>query len=413
MNSSPASTITIRKRRRIIAQSFCLALLLIYSFTWSQRILAGGAIGRDSDFLATYTAARLVNAGYGQALYDLTTQTRFQHAIVRLHVPPADLLPFIHPPFFVLPFLPLGILPYTWAFVAMLAVNLALLLVTLRLLVTHLSGLATIGRVTLLLACLSFFPCFVNLIQGQNALVTLLILTAAFGLLKQKQDGAAGVVLALGLYKPQLMLVFVLILLGKQRRRAVAAFCVMAILLVALSYSIVGWRGFSDYIRLTITESPLVDGAYGVNYPQMHNWRGLCRLWFGPHRSREINTLTILASIITLLPLVWSWRGPWQPGGAKFDLQFASTIVATLLVSPHLNTHDLTLWILAGALALNQARSRSKRRIVEGLIVAGSLISFLSLPLNQVLPLQLTTVFMAIVATLLCAAIERDHSPAR
>ena len=400
-----------RRRKQAIASSFYLVLLLVYSLTWGQGVLIKGNIGQESDFLATYTAARLVNAGYGQALYDPTTQTRFQHAIVRLHVPPADLLPFIHPPFFVLPFLPLGALPYTWAFIAMMVINLALLLVTLRLFTIHLSELATTSRVTIALACFSFFPCFVNFIQGQNAIITLLILTITFSLLKQKRDGVAGATLALGLYKPQLNLVFALILLDKRRWRAVAAFVGMAILLVALSYLIVGWQGFADYVRLTVTESPLVDGAYGVNYPKMHNWRGFFRLLLGPNRSNEVNTIATLASVITLLPLIWSWRGKWQPTETKFDLQFALTIIVTLLISPHLNTHDLTLWILVGALALNHTISRSlprsKERIVKGLIAAGSPISLLTLPFSQIVPLQLTTVFMIILAAMLFLEIEQ------
>jgi len=287
----------------------------------------------------------------------------------------------------------------------MMAINLALLLVTLRLFITQLGGLTTISRVTIALACLSFFPYFVNLIQGQNSTITLLILAITFFLLKQKRDVAAGAVLALGLYKPQLNLVFALILLGKRRWRAVAAFGGVAILLATLSYFLVGWQGCVDYIQLTITKSPLVDGAYGVNYPKMHNWRGFFCLLLGPNRSSEVNTMATLASVITLVPLIWSWRGKWQPAETKFDLQFALTVVVTLLASPHLNTHDLTMWILAGALALNYTISCSlpqpKRRIVEGLIIAGSLISLLTFPLGQVLPLQLTTVFMVILAAML------------
>ena len=115
--------------------------------------------------------------------------------------------------------------------------------------------------------------------------------------------------------------------------------------------------------------------------------------------------MATLASVVTLVPLIWSWRGKWQPAETKFDLQFALTVVVTLLASPHLNTHDLTMWILAGALALNYTISCSlpqpKRRIAEGLIIAGSLISLLTFPLGQVLPLQLTTVFMVILAAML------------
>jgi len=403
------------KRKKSIVTIFFLALLLIYGLTWGQRVLDAGIIGQDSDFLTVYTAARIVNAGYGQALYDFATQTRFQHAIVHLRLPPADLLPFIHPPFFVLPFLPLGALPYTRAFIAMMAINLALLLVVLRLFTTHPSGLATISRGTIALACLSFFPYFVNLMQGQNASITLLTLTLTFFLLKKERDVAAGAVLALGLYKPQLIFVFALILLAKKRWKAAAAFGGIAIILVVFSLFLVGWQGFGDYVRLIVTESPLIDGAYGVNYPKMHNWRGLFRLLMGPNRSSEVNAISTLASVITVLPLIWSWRGKWQPAEMKFDLQFALTIIVTLLISPHLNTHDLTLWILVGALALNYTLSRplprSKRRIVESLIIAGSLVSFLTFPLGEILSFQLTTVFMIILAAMLFLEIERNNQP--
>lgn len=382
-------------------QVFFLVLLLVYITVLAGQITRLGIAG---DFLATYTAGKMVINGDGHRLYNLDAQRQTQQPIAHMTLPPADLLPYITPPFFIVPLLPLFFLPFYGAFLVMTVINILLTLFTLIFLKNNLSGLNSIAWTTLLLATVSFFPWFVNLVQGQNAMMTLLILSSVFLLLKRRRDGWAGAVLALGLFKPQLNIVFFVVLVAKRRWRAVLAYVGVALALLAVSYALVGRTGIEDYIKLILVDSPLADGLYGIKYPMMHNWRGFFTVMMGRNRADLVAKLTVGASLVSLVALGWHWRGIWHPDELGFDFQFAFLVIVTLLVSPHLNTHDLTLWLLVVALIVNGAivsklRYMTWQKMVVFFMI-GSLVSLLTFPLSGVLHIQLTTLFMVLIGGL-------------
>lgn len=224
-------------------QIFFGVMSLTYLIVWISQMAHFRPVG---DFLATYTAIKMIDTGEGHNLYNFNLQMQVQQPIMHLHLPPIDLLPYITPPFFVLPFLPLGFLSYGAAYAVMGVINILLTLYSLNLLWKNLPGLQSIGWITLLLATASFFSWFVNLMQGQNAVITLLILSGTFLLLKHQHDGWAGAVLALGLYKPQLVILFFVVLMAKKRWRAVLAFIGVALGLLIISYALVGRTGLED-----------------------------------------------------------------------------------------------------------------------------------------------------------------------
>ena len=107
--------------------AFFISLIFCYALvTWQVR---GRILQGNSDFIIYYTAARMVLAGHSQSLYDLAQQEQFQKRILQelgSSISFQDgLLPYNHPPFEVLWFLPLAELPYHSAFLLWLGVNLA------------------------------------------------------------------------------------------------------------------------------------------------------------------------------------------------------------------------------------------------------------------------------------------------
>ena len=287
--------------------------------------------------------------------------------------------------------------------------NIALLFLVLNVYNKNFNELKKNGFILIALGCFSFFPCFITLIQGQNSFITLLILSEAFFLLKRERDFAAGAVLALALYKPQLVMIFFFVFLFKRRWRSVIAFSCVAFLLIAISYIIVGKEGFGDYINLTLIRSPLVDGKFGIDYTAMHNWRGLFRVILGPNHKSLLSGITLTVSIASILILFSAWKGKWKSSPNEFDLKIVLTIITTLLVSPYLYIHDLTLWILPSCIILNQNLSQDvywKKQIAVGVVIAGSFISVLTTSLQSTLYLQATTVFMAGTTILLFAQIK-------
>ena len=139
-------------------------LLFAGGFLWfrSHHVLAG-----NTDFTIYYTALQIVRNYSFSHLYDLEIQSVVQREILDGSLLAGGLLPFNHPPFEVLLFLPLEILGFRWALLCWLFATLALVFLLPKGLQWLLPGLS--GRtLTLRLSALSFYPFLVCLWQGQD-----------------------------------------------------------------------------------------------------------------------------------------------------------------------------------------------------------------------------------------------------
>lgn len=262
-------------------------------------------------------------------------------------------LPYIHPPFEALAFLPLSLLPYTPAFVVWNVFNLMALLAVALLLRPHLNFLNAVPVWELLLGFLAFFPTFLNLLQGQDSILLLLLLTLAFVALKQSADVVCGAWLALGTFKFQFAIPLVLLIVLWGRRRVAAGFASMSVLLVLLSAAIVGWNELLQYPRfiLHIAGAP---GLGDVPPAFMPNLRGLLEGWSIGPGAVVLAVLTMLSSAMLLL-----WAATRRPAldNQHINTGFSLAVVVSVLVGWHTNIHDLVLLILPLLLVLNSTLS--------------------------------------------------------
>jgi hypothetical protein len=108
--------------------------------------------------------------------------------------------------------------------------------------------------------------------------------------------------------------------------------------------------------------------------------------------ARLINLVVTAASAVLLL---FVWRGKWAPGTARWDGAMALTILAAMLTNAQLNTHDLCLLALPGALGLSYIRGAAvpvrTATIWYALLWLGYLATFFAL-LTQ--PVRVTTLLM-------------------
>jgi hypothetical protein len=201
-----------------------------------------GRISRGyPDFTVFYTAARVLRGGLGHRLYDPQVQYQAQKSfageIPSRHGP----LPYIHPPFEALIFLPLTLLPYRHAFAAWDLLNIGVLFGVAFLLRRSVRTLGAIPLWEFVLGCLAFFPVFACLLQGQDSILLLLLCTLGFNALKREANFLAGCWFALGVFKFQLMVPIVLLLILSTRRRVAMGFAAVSILLALVSVGLVGW----------------------------------------------------------------------------------------------------------------------------------------------------------------------------
>ncbi len=120
----------------------------------------------DPDFTVFYTAGKMLREGRSAELYD----PRAQQAVQREFTNNSDLrrgpLPYIHPPFEALVFLPLTFLPYGWAFSLWNLLSMGMLLEVALLLRRTLTSLREVPVWEWLLAFLAFFPSLFKLPSG-------------------------------------------------------------------------------------------------------------------------------------------------------------------------------------------------------------------------------------------------------
>lgn len=324
-----------------------------------------------TDFPDFYCAARMLADGHGRQLYDAAVQREYQ---ARYAARVGTL--YIHPPFEALLYLVVAWLPLRRAYWLWSLLNVAFLaLAAWRL---SKEALFPWDWRLLLAAWLTFVPALLCLVQGQDSLLLLLVLIFALAALRSGRVFAAGCWLGLGLFKFQLVVPLAVVLIlsyGKSSRaRLVEGFGLIAIALAGLSAAICGWPVFTIYPRflLHLRTQPFA----GIVPEAMANFRGLAFLLFRRDQSPWAVVAVSIVSAWALAQTLGYWRharlaayrGPETRGLAasrpdEFDLAFANAVLFALLVSYHLNPHDLSLLLLPISLLLHHALVRAPREL--------------------------------------------------
>ena len=333
------------------------------------------ASSHGTDFPDFYSASRLLIEGHGHELYDAQVQRQFQSR----YVGRVGTL-YIHPPFEALFYLVVAWLPLNSAYALWTVLNLAFLAVIARKLASNVWP-AWDWRL-LLMAWLTFVPVLLNFLQGQDSVLLLLFVTLAFTALRCNRCFAAGCWLGLGLFKFHLVLAVALVLaLQKGRNDFLRGFALVAMALAAVSAAISGWAVFAAYPKFLLH---LQQQAFAGVFPQaMANFRGLSYVLFHNDGSPFAIFTTALLSVSALLIALIGWQGATvasrpihaAQNQAAFDVAFGNTILFALLVSYHLNAHDLSLLCLPISLLLYRVRvegrfvfTKTAQWLVEGLI---------------------------------------------
>jgi hypothetical protein len=331
-----------------LALYFCAMIVLHGDVLWhARRSIPQGL----PDFSIFYTAGRILRDRQGSRLYDDALQESVQRSFSPLAVQRrSGILPYNHPPFEALLFVPLAHLPYVTAYLTWFLVNAALLGSIPFLLRTRLKALGHAPLYLWLLACLGFFPIFIALIQGQDSILLLFLYCLTYASVGRRSEFSVGGWLALGLYKYHLVAPFVLPLW--RRKRLIAAFLSVALSLGLISLAITGWQGLLDYPRYVWGSEH--DAKYVLNSPPglTANLRGLISAMV-PAAHPEIRSclLALFSAMVLLLMMYTAGRTLWADSGRR-QAMLALNLVGTILISYHIFVHDLSLLFLAVVLVL-------------------------------------------------------------
>lgn len=344
---------------RLVPVLLASGLLLNGFVAWkdSDLILKG-----YPDFTGLYVAGQMVRNGEGSRLYDLDLQYQLQ----RRFAPDVSIrhgaLPYVHPPFEALLFAPLSRLPYPAAYLVWNGLNLAILAGAMVLIRPRLPLGQGRNLGLLLLISIAYFPVFISLLQGQDMPLLLLGIAGAFIRFQAGNDFRAGCWLGLGLFRPQLILPLVFIILlgqtgsGRSGRKSAMMLSLglglVALLEGAASVAVSGWSGFLSYPKYVWTLE--ANHAYGAIVPaDMPNVRGLvAALLPDAGRAALIAVAGVSLGILILAGLVFR-RARHTP---NTGLGFALALIATVLTSYHAFMYDLALLLWAALLVLSYLR---------------------------------------------------------
>jgi Glycosyltransferase family 87 len=385
-----------RSLLRPVLVSFLAAMIVAHAWMFFslRREIASGY----PDFTIFYTAGKCILQGQGRQLYDLETQFAIQREFASEVKHRDNPLPFNHPPFEALLFAPLARLPYVVAYLVWAVFNVALILGFWILLRPRLPSLHGFLPALPLLATFAFFPLIMALLQGQDSILLLFLYGLVFCALATGRSFVAGVCLGLALFKFQLVLPFVLVLLLRRQWRAVAGFVVTAFALLLVSATVVGWSGVMAYPGFVLRLNR--SGAQAGIYPRdMPNLRGLVA--GSLHFEGLPAALLIIATSIALVVLAAYW---WrvQPG-RQFVLGFSLCLTVTSIISYHLLVHDLSLLILPVLLIAEQLVSGEIAGAARHLLIA-SLAALFFTPLYAVLQFWLRETNLMVSAVAMFAA---------
>jgi hypothetical protein len=282
-----------------------------------------------------YFASQLMREGKTSELYN---PAAYQPLIEKLRVSDpraADHSLYFNRPAFEAPlFLPLSFFCFKTASRLVIAVNFGLLAGAVCLLPRWFSA-ANLTRAWLI----AYIPFAYTIALGQDTLLLTLLIAASLRLALDKSDVLAGVLLGLAIFKPQVVFLVPLALAASRRWRILGCFLATALALLAVSFAMVGERGFVQWFRLL--QAPTTD----VLPWGMGNLRALTF-----HVSPAAVGLS--AALVCFAFGAAIWRGRFVP-------KFCAALLAGLLLSPHTYIQDYSVLaivaLVSGPAALRYA----------------------------------------------------------
>jgi hypothetical protein len=173
------------------------------------------------------------------------------------------------------------------------------------------------------------------------------------------RERGAGLWLALGTFKPQLVLLPVLATLAARRWRAVTVLAATMMGVVLLCGAAFGPRTWIAFLAAVAQAQGALD-AQGVHVSATINLKGALVFAFGPSVHALIPAVSLGGWLLACAATAWIWRGPWRPDDPRLALRLAATLLLGTFFNLHLYQQD-GLMIAAAAILFDRYLQRSGR----------------------------------------------------
>jgi hypothetical protein len=360
-----------------------------------QVVTGGGVIG--GDYAAFYAAGRLVLNGQISQLYDSDAVRAVQQAAINVRVPDFYVA-YRNPPFFAVALALFASVDLLTSFAMWSVASAALLILAVALALRTQPQLRRHWKL-IVLAIAGFCPVYSGLVDGQNAAMSLLLYVLVYLALREGRDAQAGALAALGLFKPQLFFLLPVVFAASRRWRALFVYSGAASALALVSLILVGPEGAIAWTRIIIGFEP-------ANAAKLAGRMYSLKAFFDvllPEQTSVAFGLSLICSLFVIALVIRVWRLP-AAQHRDVALRWVFTMLAALLVDPHLVDYDLTVLVLPGLLILGTLSE------APWWIVGLSVLTAIDLPLTLgPVSLQLGVVLLVVLALRVCWRLERGQ----
>jgi hypothetical protein len=355
---------------------------------------------KGSDFLQFYVSGSLVREGRARSLYDYSAHV----AEALRRVPESrgtSFLP-VYGPQVALLFAPLAGLRYGAALALWLLASALLYGLCVAAVFRTCPRLAGHGRLVALLA-LAYPPLFSLIGHGQSSALALACVSAAWLGLRAGRPFAAGLALGCLVYKPQLALGAILVLLAAREGRMLAGAAAAASAQLAWAWLWLGGAALASYAGV-VTRLGELAPVLGFKLHQMHCLRAFFDLLAPAPLASPAWAICAVAAL-ALAHRVWRSASP-------LAARFAALLLATALVNPHQYMYDLVVlapaWLLLADLSLARPEA-SWTPPLRVLVYAGGLLPVFG-PLARPTHVQLSVLALAALLVLLAFRVAEAAS---
>ncbi|MBA4007904.1 MAG: hypothetical protein C0465_25420 [Ralstonia sp.] len=355
-------------RSRVRAYAIILTFCSFGSLWWmfQEAMKPGG-----SDFMAFWSAARMLAQGSGADIY-------YPDAIrtVQRTVETADVVPFVHPPHFLLWVWPLGFFSYPSAWITWSAVTFGFWMVATRRLFPTMSW-PIAGFPGALIAAWHAQTGFLT--SGIQALIASQLGNHPF---------RAGLCIGLLIIKPHVAILMPFALLAARMWSAIAGAAISILISSLASWMCFGSAVWLAYPSSWAVSQHLIEAGDHAFFLRQVTVYAMLRAWDLPEAAAVAQGLATTLSILVI------WRF-WSID-APIERKVALLLALTPLATPYLFSYDLPFLVVPVLWLVAHYKQRWSRPALVALYVSPLLCRAVALPLS-VNPTPLVCIAMAVL----------------
>ncbi len=347
------------------------------------------------DFITFWSAGALTLDGQAAAAFDKAAIFAAQ----RVAVPGSNTVFLWHyPPTFQLVAAGLALLPYLWSYFAFTGLSLAIYVAVLRQIVPW-------REAGLLL--LAFPGVFIAATHGQNSLLSASLICGAL-LLIDRRPIVSGICIGLMAYKPQLAVLFPLVLMVTGRWRVFWSAAVTALGFAGLATVVLGVELWSVFLSNARVVSHVLEVGQ-LPWAKMPSAYTLFVLLGAPSTVSYVVQVLVAVTVTSVTALVWWRTGPTLLAGAVL-------VSATLMIPPYIYDYELALLAIPLALLAGDMLKRGASPLEKFMLPVLYMAPIGMVPIAELTHIQVgffivAAIFVWSVQRALADAAERKADP--